>query len=297
MKHRNTIYYRLSQVIGWLLGVRIFVLSFFTFALYVSTFFLFAQEEDFHKAVFDAKIHGIIFCSVVSIAAGGIINAFYDWEKDRLQKPFRSRLQSFLQQKYFLYSYIFLNIISLGVACFLSFRIFLFFLFYQFMMWFYSHKLSKIVLLNNLTYVSLSLYPFFGILVYYQHFSVKLFWMASYLFALLLVIDIMKDILTIRTDKFFMYHTFPNTMGIKFTVKFLIGLLLLCNVISYQIMNLMIEDTILKYYYLATILVFSGLIFSLFFRKLQGIILQMNFLRFWIFIGVIFMLMNGICNL
>lgn len=294
MKSKDTVYYRFSQLIGWLLGARVFVLSFFIFALYVSSFFLFYQEESLRKAVFEIKIHGIIFCSVLSIAAGGIINTFYDWEKDRLQKPFRSRLQSFLKQKYFLYSYVLLNTVSLGVAYLLSFRIFLFFLLYHFFIWFYSHKISRILIINNLFYVSLSLYPFFGILVYYKHFSEKLFWMASYLFILLLIVDMMKDLLTIRVDKFFIYNTLPNILGIKFTMKIITSLLLVCSGISYKITKILDIGFFLSMYYKASILVFSVLGFIFVFSKYYGIIWQMNFLRFWIFLGVVFMLLDGV---
>ena len=82
----NPILHRLSQLVSLLLGARIFVLALFTFTLYVSTFFLFNQEESLRKFVFDYKVHGIIFCSVLSIAAGGLINRFYDREKDKFQK-------------------------------------------------------------------------------------------------------------------------------------------------------------------------------------------------------------------
>ncbi|MDO5616414.1 MAG: prenyltransferase, partial [Cruoricaptor ignavus] len=91
---KNPAHYRVSQFVSLLLGMRIFVLAFFAFTLYVSTFFLFNQEENLRQFVFDYKVHGIIFCSILSIAAGGIINQFYDLEKDRLQKPFRTKLQS-----------------------------------------------------------------------------------------------------------------------------------------------------------------------------------------------------------
>ena len=94
----NPILHRLSQLMSLLLGARIFVLALFTFTLYVSTFFLFNQEESLRKFVFDYKVHGIILCAMLSIAAGGIINRFYDKEKDEVEKPFRSRLQNFLNK-------------------------------------------------------------------------------------------------------------------------------------------------------------------------------------------------------
>ena len=140
---KNPILYRISQFVGFLLGARVFVAILLTFALYVSTFFLFNQEESLRDFVFDFKVHGIIFCTVLSIIAGGIINQFYDREKDKLTKPFRSKIQTFLQQKYFLYAYLGLNLISLGIAVLISPRVFFFFLIYHFFMWFYSHKLSK----------------------------------------------------------------------------------------------------------------------------------------------------------
>ncbi|MBP3839568.1 MAG: prenyltransferase, partial [Chryseobacterium sp.] len=125
---RKSFFYRISQLVGFLLGARIFVAALLTFALYVSTFFLFNQEESLRAFVFDFKVHGIIFCTVLSILAGGIINQFYDREKDQLTKPFRTKLQNFLKQKYFLYAYLILVLISLGTAFLISPRVFFFFL-------------------------------------------------------------------------------------------------------------------------------------------------------------------------
>lgn len=294
MNRQNPLVYRLSQIISLLLGARIFVLIFFTFTLYVSTFFLFNREESLRQFVFDYKIHGIIFCSVLSIASGGIINQFYDLEKDKLQKPFRSRLQSFLKQKYFLYSYITLVILSLMLSWFLSPRIFIFFLIYHFLIWFYSHKLSRILVVNNLSFVSLSLYPFFGLLVYFQHFSLKLFLMAGFLFTILLVIDILKDILTIRADKIFNYNTLPVYMGIKTSSKIIIILLLLSAVISGLIVYVVPVFNYLLLYYSLSVFVLILATLPLIYLKLDHIFWLMNMLRLWIFIGVIFMLLNGI---
>ncbi|MBF6609633.1 MAG: UbiA family prenyltransferase, partial [Chryseobacterium sp.] len=211
----RTFSYRISQLIGFLVGARFFMALLLTFALYVSTFFLFNQEENLRQFVFDFRIHGIIFCAVLSILAGGIINQFYDVEKDHLIKPFRTRLQSFLKQKYFLYAYIILNTVSLGVAFLISYRVFLFYLLYQFLMWFYSHKLSRLLILNNLTFVALTLYPFFGMLVYYRTFSGKIMMMAAFLFLMLLMIDIIKDTLTAKVDRIFGYTTIPIYFGKK----------------------------------------------------------------------------------
>ncbi|AZI20094.1 UbiA family prenyltransferase [Chryseobacterium taklimakanense] len=294
MTEENPVLYRISQFVSLLLGARIFMLILFAFSLYVSTFFLFNQEENLRKFVFDFKVHGIIFCSLLSIAAGGIINQFYDLEKDRLQKPFRTRLQSFLKQKYFLYSYIALNAISLGIAYLLSPRIFVFFLIYQFLMWFYSHKLSKVLVLNNLTFVTLTLYPFFGMLVYYQHFSWKLFLMAAFLFLILLIIDVLKDFLTMRPDTIFGYQTLPIIAGFKTSTAIVSILLVLNALISCLIVYKIPEHNFLVFYFSFSAILLILSMYPVFFFKFKKMFWLLNLLRIWVFIGVIFMLLNGI---
>lgn len=277
-----------------LLGARIFLLVLFTFTLYVSTFFLFNQEESLRKFVFDYKVHGIIFCSVLSIAAGGIINRFYDNEKDRVSRPFRTRLQSFLKEKYFLYSYITLNVVTLVISAILSPRILAFFLVYQFLIWFYSHKLSKILIVNNLTFVSLSLYPFFGMLVYYQHFSYKIFLMAIFLFLLMLTIDLIKDILTKNVDKVFGYNTIANVFGKK-TSYHTIALVIFLNILVSSIIVYSYHQlNIFSWYFVISIFFFLILIFPILTYQKNKMFWVINLFRVWVFVGVVFMLFNGI---
>jgi 4-hydroxybenzoate polyprenyltransferase len=290
----NPIFYRLSQIMSLLLGARIFLLLLFTFTLYVSTFFLFNQEENLRKFVFDYKVHGIIFCSVLSIAAGGIINRFYDNEKDRVSRPFRTRLQSFLKEKYFLYSYITLNVVTLVISAILSPRILVFFLVYQFLIWFYSHKLSKILIVNNLTFVSLSLYPFFGMLVYYQHFSYKIFLMAIFLFLLMLTIDLIKDVLTKNVDKVFGYNTIANVFGKK-TSYHIIALVIFLNIlVSSVIVYSYHQLNIFSWYFVISIFFFLLLIFPILTYQKNKMFWVINLFRVWVFVGVVFMLFNGI---
>ncbi len=277
-----------------LLGARIFLLLLFTFTLYVSTFFLFNQEENLRKFVFDYKVHGIIFCSVLSIAAGGIINRFYDNEKDRVSRPFRTRLQSFLKEKYFLYSYITLNVVTLVISAILSPRILVFFLVYQFLIWFYSHKLSKILIVNNLTFVSLSLYPFFGMLVYYQHFSYKIFLMAIFLFLLMLTIDLIKDVLTKNVDKVFGYNTIANVFGKKTSYHIIALVIFLNSLVSSVIVYSYHQLNIFSWYFVISIFFFLLLIFPILTYQKNKMFWVINLFRVWVFVGVIFMLFNGI---
>lgn len=290
----KSLFYRFSQFVGFLLGTRFFVAALLTFALYVSTFFLFNQDETFRNFVFDFKVHGIIFCTVLTILAGGIINQFYDFEKDHLVKPFRTRIQSFIAQKYFLYVYLFLGLFSLGVAWMISHRVFAFFVIYQFFMWFYSHKLSRILIINNLTFVSLTLYPFFGMMVYYGTFSWKVFLMAIFLFLILLCIDIVKDTLTKSVDKAFGYTTIPNCFSTRMTRIIIVSLLMITMAVSMKLICRTGISGFMAYYFTGGLFVLILCIYLILHssRKINFFIL--NILRFWVFIGILSMLLNGI---
>ena len=291
---KNPFSYRFSQFIAFIMGARVFVTLLLTFALYVSTFFLFNQEESLRNFVFDFKVHGIIFCSVLSILAGGIINQFYDREKDQITKPFRTRVQNFLKQKYFLYAYIVLNVLSLGIAGMISIRVFFFFLIYQFLMWFYSHKLSKLLIINNLTFVSLSLYPFFGMLFYYKTFSILIFLMSIFIFLMLLVIDILKDTLTKNADKVFGYFTIPNYFSSTTSRTIIIILLIFSQISSGLITWKMGLHSIMSYYFAASIFIQIVSVFLVLNKVRYSKFANLNMLRSWIFIGIISMLANGI---
>jgi 4-hydroxybenzoate polyprenyltransferase len=290
----KSLFYRLSQFFGFLLGARFFVAFLLTFALYVSTFFLFNQDENFRNFVFDFKVHGIIFCTVLSILAGGIINQFYDFEKDHVVKPFRTRIQSFIKQKYFLYVYLAFTVISLGVAGFISYRVFIFFVIYQFFMWFYSHKLSRIFILNNVTFVSLTLYPFFGMMVYYETFSKKVLLMAIFLFLILLCIDIVKDTLTKRADKAFGYKTIATVYKDKTAKSIIIFLIILTMMVSMKLIAKTGISGFLSYYFSAGLFIMIFCIYFLLNNSKRGNFITINILRFWVFVGIIAMLLNGI---
>jgi 4-hydroxybenzoate polyprenyltransferase len=291
---QKSFFYRFSQFVGFLLGARFFVAVLLIFALYVSTFFLFNQDENFRKFVFDFKVHGIIFCTVLTILAGGIINQFYDFEKDHVVKPFRTRIQSFIKQKYFLYAYLVLSLISLGVAWMISHNVFAFFVVYQFFMWFYSHKLSRILVLNNLTFVSLTLYPFFGMMVYYETFSKKVLLMAVFLFLILLCIDIVKDTLTKSVDKAFGYTTIPNYFKSRNTKTIIVSLLIITMAVSMKLIMKTGIAGFMAYYFTAGLFIFILCVHLILNHTRKSNFVTLNILRIWVFIGIIAMLLNGL---
>ena len=290
----NHFFYRISQFVGFLLGARVFVALLLTFALYVSIFFLFNREESLRNFVFDFKVHAIVFCTILSILAGGTINQFYDREKDQLTKPFRTRIQKFLKQKYFLYAYLTLNLISLGIAVLISPRVFFYFLVYQFLMWFYSHKLSKSLIINNLTFVSLTVYPFFGMWVFYKTFSEKIFLMAIFLFVILVMIDIIKDLLTKNADKVFNYNTIPIVLGSNATKAILSFLSVVLIGISMLIIHEEGIHNMMNLYFSLGLFIIIFALYLLLNPIKKANFFAINILRVWVFVGIFAMLFDGI---
>src|SRR5690606_15145645 len=129
-------------------------------AQYMASLFIFNEGKNHLEILLDKNLNFIIIASALSAAAGYIINNFYDLEKDAISRPLQNYVERFVSQNFKLNVYLALNILALGIAFLVSWRVAVFFLVYQFMVWFYSHKVNKLVWFNNLYSVILMVFPF-----------------------------------------------------------------------------------------------------------------------------------------
>ncbi|HJS01465.1 MAG TPA: UbiA family prenyltransferase, partial [Flavobacterium sp.] len=136
-------------------------------AQYLSAIFILAPEIRALDILLDFSLFLIVFASSITIASGYIINNFYDSRKDLINRPNKSVLDRLISQSTKLKVYFALNFIVATIALIISFRAFLFFSFYIFLIWFYSHKIKKYPLIGNLMAALLAILPFFAILLYY----------------------------------------------------------------------------------------------------------------------------------
>ena len=188
-------------------------------AQYLSAIFILAPEKRALWVLLDFNLFIIVLVSSLTIASGYIINNFYDSKKDLINRPNKSKLDRLVSQKTKLNVYFTLNFIVAILACFVSFRAVLFFSTYIFLIWFYSHKLKKIVLVGNLTASFLAVLPFFAILLYYKNLYPQIFAHATFLFLLLLIREMIKDLENIKGDIANDYHTIPVIFGEAFSKK------------------------------------------------------------------------------
>jgi len=200
-------------------------------AQYLSAIFILAPENKRALSILlDPNLFFIVLVSSLTIASGYIINNFYDSKKDLINRPNKSQLDRLVSQKTKLNVYFTLNFIVFLLAFFVSNRAVLFFSVYIFLIWFYSHKLKKIVVIGNLTASFLAVLPFFAILLYYKNLYPQIFAHATFLFLLILIREMIKDLENIKGDIANDYQTIPVIYGETFSKK-IITLLTLATVI------------------------------------------------------------------
>ena len=255
-------------------------------AQYLSAIFILAPEKRALSVILDFNLFILVLASSLTIASGYIINSFYDSKKDLINRPNKSRLDRLLSQSTKLQVYFGLNFFVATIAFFVSFRAVIFFSVYIFLIWFYSHKVKKLKIVGNLMSAFLAVLPFFGILLYYKNFYEVIFFHALFLFLLLLIREMIKDLENIKGDLANNYQTIPIVYGETFSKKIITFLLLSTTIPVYYLVNVFDIGYMDSYFY------FSFIIFIFFGIKLwnsnnkENFLLLHNILKFVIVAGV-----------
>ncbi|EKT4550095.1 geranylgeranylglycerol-phosphate geranylgeranyltransferase [Flavobacterium psychrophilum] len=182
-------------------------------AQYLSSIFILSPEKRALDVILDWRLFLLVFVSTLTISSGYIINNFYDSEKDLINRPNKTRLDRQVSQTTKLQVYFVLNFLATALSLIISFRAALFFATYIFLIWFYSHKLKKYPIVGNLTASLLAVLPFFGILLYFKNFYHVIFAHAMFLFLLLFIREMIKDLENIKGDIANNYQTIPVRFG------------------------------------------------------------------------------------
>ena len=216
MKKRQwSIFY--IKLLALLSVIRIPVIILHTIAQYIASIFILSQEQTWFEVFSNTSLALIILSSNFIICAGFIINNFYDSEKDSINRPRLTKIQKHISKNFQLNTYMFFNFCGIMLSSLISFRAVVFFVWYGFALWLYSHKIKKITLIGNLVAAVLAIAPFFAVTVYFRNFHKIIFIHASFLFIILICREILKDIASWKGDIIFNYNTIPISLGIKKT--------------------------------------------------------------------------------
>ena len=275
----------LTKILGTFYVVRIHNIFLLLLAQYLTSIFILSGSESW-KIVFDNNLFLVILCSTNCIVSGFIINDYYDTKKDSINTPIKFKLGESINDKTKLFLYFFLNLLVVLVSSLISIRAIVFFSIYIFFIWFYSHKLRKLVFIGNLFYSLLTITPFFAILLYFKKIEFIIIAYALFLFFILLLKDIVKDMKNLKGDFSANHKTIPVVFGESFT-KTLVSLLSLINI--FLILNLFLNfnSGFMYFYYFLALTVMVYFMFKLYHSKSTAQYLFLhNLLRFLITAGV-----------
>ena len=255
-------------------------------AQYLTSIYILAHDKPLKEVVFDLNLLMLVLASAAAIAGGYIINSFYDSEKDLINRPIKSRLDRLVSQNTKLSFYFLLNFIAAIMASYVSFKAVIYFSIYIFGIWFYSHKLKKLPFIGNLTSAILTITPFFAIFMYYKNFETVIFVHAIFLFLIIAMRELTKDLENIKGDIAQNYVTIPVAFGEKTSKLILTILAALTIVPTYLLLYRFEIGHMYFFFYLSLVLLIIFLLLLWMSKtKIQYLILH-NILKFIILAGV-----------
>ncbi|MCB9261448.1 MAG: UbiA family prenyltransferase [Flavobacteriales bacterium] len=145
------------------------VLLFTALVQYVTAIYVFTPNKNHWEVLADYELHFIVLSTAFMLAAGFIINSFYDFEKDLINRPDKTLFNRVVSKEFCLNTYLVFNGLGLIFSALASWRVLLFFAAFAFWLWFYSHKLQKIPVVREVVAVVLSVVSVFSIALYYQY--------------------------------------------------------------------------------------------------------------------------------
>lgn len=200
-------------------------------AQYVAFLFAFNNKENIVHSLHEYKVHFIIVATALFISAGNILNNFYDAERDLVNRPNKARFQHIVSKAFTLRLYLLLNTLGTAIAFIASWRIGVFFILFGIALWFYSHKLSKMVFVGEFTASLLAVTAFFSLILYYHVITADILVYGYSLFMVLFSREVYKAMRSIKGDILFGYESIATTIGIVPSIR-LFQVLILASVIS-----------------------------------------------------------------
>lgn len=281
---KNTpLYIKLLSLFSVVRGYNILLI---VIAQYLASIFIFSPEKTLRHVLLDVDLYFIVLATICVIASGYIINNFYDFEADKINRPIKATIDSIVTQKTKLRIYFLLNFLGVIFAFLVSWRAALFFSVYIFLIWFYSHKLKKYPLTGLFSAAILAILPFFAVFVYYKNFSEIIFTHAAFLFFILLIRELIKDLEGIKGDFIHNYQTIAVKYGEHFT-KILITILAFLTLNPIYFLLKYPEIGGMKYYfYVSGVVLFLFVLFLWFSKSRNNYTLLHFVLKLMLLAGV-----------
>ena len=276
----------LLKILSFISVIRGYNILVLVIAQYLTSIFILAPDHPMRQVLFDPNLFFMVLATASIVAAGYIINNFYDSEKDLINRPQKTMLDRFVSQRTKLSVYFILNLAGIFFASYLSFRAVSFFAVYIFVIWFYSHRLKKILFFNNLVASVITITPFFAVFLYYKNFDTVILVHAAFLYLIILMREPVKDLENMKGDIAQGYRTIPIVYG-ENASKSLITALTFLSMIPVHFLIFHFEIGKMYYFFYGALVVQVIFLLVLYFSKAKWqYVLLHNLLKFIIVAGV-----------
>ena len=182
-------------------------------ALYLSAMYLLNDGVSKWQILQNPQLHLEVIALSFFIMSGYIINAFYDLEKDLINKPKKTYIDRLISRKTSLNAYIVFNGIAAVLSLFVGWKIFAVNLLFSFALWLYSHKLRRKPFTGELGATLLTVAPFVSLSIYYNKITAYIFLYVSFIFLLALTREIIKKLIRFKGDLVVGEKSLPIVIG------------------------------------------------------------------------------------
>ena len=276
----------LLKILSLISVVRGYNILILVLAQYLTSMFILAPELPLRKVLLDPNLFFLVLATASVVASGYIINNFYDSEKDLINRPHKTMLDRIVSQRTKLSVYFILNLAGVFFASYVSFRTVIFFSIYIFFIWLYSYRIKKMLFLGNLVASVLTITPFFAVFVYYKNFETVIFVHAAFLYLIIVMRELVKNLENMKGDVVLGYETIPIVYGEKLSKALLVGLTLLSFIPVYFLIEHFEVGQMDYFFYAALFLLLVFLLFLFFSKGKWQYLLLHNLLKFIIVAGI-----------
>ena len=215
------------KIISLLSLVRWYNILLVVIAQYLVSIFVINKASQYLSVLLDINLLLLALSSSFIIAAGYIINGFYDSEKDMINKPDVAIFNQLVSKPFRLYCFFGFNAVGILLGLLISRYILAFNVLFSFGLWLYSHKLKKVLFIGNISGTLLSMAAIFSVCIYYRTITPFILLYAGFVFLIEVTREVVKDMEALKGDMIMGYATMPVELGIKNTRRIVTAIQLL----------------------------------------------------------------------
>ena len=231
---------------------------------YLTRVLLVGPRGEWRQLVTDPKMLVLSLTTVCIAAAGYIINDYFDVKIDIVNKPERVVIGRYMKRRVAMGTHQFLNVAGVLLGLLVSTWIFLINGLCVTLLWFYSERFKRTMLVGNLVVSLLTALSVAVVTVVYPENRKLVFIYAIFSFFISLVREIIKDMEDVRGDVSHGCRTLPIVWGLRRT-KIVVYFLMAIFITTLYLMAHSLNNLTLAWLFTALLLPIAWLVYRLVF--------------------------------